>query len=96
MKDYVNQHFKIHKGPVRPSIRMNDGTYVSVQASEFHYCEPRENDVEKYYTVEVFNWPIGDTYFHDHGGDEDNPAAFVPVGIVNFYIEKHGGIYEEL
>lgn len=95
MIDYVNNHFKKHQGPIRPSICMGDGTFLSVQASEFHYCNPRENDVEYYYEVEVFNWPENETFFHDHGGDDDNPAGFVPVGIVNFYIEKHGGIFEK-
>jgi hypothetical protein len=91
--DYVHQHFKKHSGPIRPHIVMNDGTTLSVQASQYHYCEPRLDNYGNYDTVEVYNWPIGETFFNEYGGDDD--AGFVPVGVVNFYIEKHGGVIEE-
>ena len=91
IKDYVHQHFKKHKGPVRPSIKMFDGTSLSVQASQYHYCEPRIDNADKYLTVEVYCWPLNETFFEHYGGDDNNPAGYVDVKIVNFYILKHGG-----
>jgi hypothetical protein len=38
--------------PLRPSMVLKDGTVLSVQASETHYCEPREND-GPYTAVEI-------------------------------------------
>lgn len=75
---------------------MNDGTTLSVQASEFHYCSPRISIPEGYFTVEVYCWPNDENeYFSEWGGDDSNPAGYVPVEVVNFYIEKHGGVFKE-
>jgi hypothetical protein len=38
---------------IRPQIICNDGTFLSVQASDGHYCQPRENKAWPYSLVEV-------------------------------------------
>lgn len=93
--DHVHKHFKYYKGPIRPTILLNDGTSISVQASQYHYCEPRLDNMSSYTTVEVYHWPENERFFYDYGGSEDSPAGFVPVNVVNFYIEKRGGMLEK-
>jgi hypothetical protein len=51
--------------PLRPSMVLEDGTILSVQASENHYCEPRENDGP--YTMVEIGFPkriVGDEPVH--------------------------------
>lgn len=38
---------------IRPVIRCKDGESVSIQASETHYCSPRESGLRRYGTVEA-------------------------------------------
>lgn len=80
---------------VRPQILCADGTTLSVQASAGHYCTPR--DIEGPYTaVEVgfpsAPWPEAVEYKEDVSvADCDTVFAFVPVELVEAYIEAHGG-----
>lgn len=92
MPDYINEFFKETKNElVRPHLVMNDGTTISVQASRYHYCSPREHNQEHYTKVEVWSFPLDETYFSEWGGDCENPASYVPIEKVNEYIELHGG-----
>ncbi len=91
--DYVNLFLKNTEGPVRKSMFFNDGTHLSVQASKYHHCEPKA-DHGPYRTVEVYHWPDDENFFEDYSV-EDSPASYVPVPIVNFYIMKRGGLFEE-
>jgi len=89
---------------VRPRIVCNDGTTLSVQGSKTHYCSPRVDQIINYYEVEVGypavappeSWhEYADGYaFHD-GDDFDFTGCvygWVPVPLVEEYIELHGGI----
>lgn len=68
----------------------NDGFMMSIQASAFHYCHPRELLPDGSYT----HWEIA------HGKDDlllseysdGSIAAYVPTHIVNRVIENHGGV----
>lgn len=94
MKDYVHEHFAKHSGPVRRHLVCADGTTMSVQASKFHYCSPRE-DTGPWGCVEVWciRGPHGRTiYPRSFGGGKDEPYSFVPVSVVNKFIHRHGGI----
>jgi len=44
----------IKESPVRKALICNDGTSLSVQASNFHYCFPRVDNSPFYATVEVW------------------------------------------
>jgi len=78
--------------PVIPPITCADGFEISVQASEFHYCTPRDNqgpwtDVECGYP----NGPVPSLEPHRDG--EDSPVfGWVPVTLVEELIERHGGL----
>lgn len=83
----------MHKAPI-PSIKCNDGVSISIQASEFHYCSPR-NNCGPYTTVEVWCLsgadPADVTQF-DY--DEDGPSGYVPIESVVAFLDIHGGIID--
>ena len=93
----INKWFeetKAHYG-VRPHIVCADGFSLSVQASHFHYCSPKE-DVGPYRTVEI-GYPSQEIpQLMEYAEDESNPTgtvyAYVPVKIVGEIIDQHGGI----
>ena len=79
----------------RPHIVCADGATMSVQASKFTYCTPR-NNVGPYTHVEVgypsHPFPEAAEYKNDAERDDtDNIFANVPVEIVVAWIDKHGG-----
>ena len=68
---------------------------MSVQASEYTYCTPRDN-VGPYTHVEVgfpsHSFPEAAEYKEDPEKDDtDTVFAYVPVEIVWEWITKHGG-----
>jgi len=71
-----------------PHVKCADGSTMSVQASEYHYCNPRDN-YGPYLHVEVWNCGIVDAWA-EFVGDED-PYAFVPIALVAAEIDRHGG-----
>lgn len=89
MIDYVHEHFAAHPHSgetplhVRPAIVCRDGTVFSVQASEYHYCSPRETGLKEYTSVEVLRT------------GRKEPEGWVPVRLVNRRIRDHGGPKEE-
>ena len=82
---------------IKPRIICNDGFSASVQASEFHYCHPRNND-GPYTHVEVgfpsdkeeLLLPYAESY---DDGNDTGIYPMVPVEIVEAIIKKHGGLY---
>lgn len=81
---------------VRPHVRCADGFKVSVQASKFHYCTPRETLAEAYSKVELGYPNMVEPLIMDYAEDADRPKdtvyGYVPVEVVDKVIEKHGGI----
>lgn len=80
---------------VRERIECVDGFIMSVQASEFHYCKPRNNyggytHVECGYPSEVIDELL------PYAEDRDNPTktiyGHVPVELVADIIMSHGGL----
>ena len=79
-----------HK-PITAPVECADGTSLSVQASENHYCSPRTNQ-GPYTSVEVWcirgcSDPIVEFDYSD-----DEPSANVPIEDVVRFIDNHGGI----
>lgn len=79
-------------------VECADGFSISVQTSSYHYCAPRENKSWPYSEVEL-GFPnmldeLIEDYAEDHGTTE-TVYRYVPIGIVNELIEKHGGIVNE-
>lgn len=77
-----------------------DGLTMSVQASEFHYCDPRD-DCGPYTTAEVGYPSVKDPELEKFA---ENPDAliesgavqtvygYVPVDVIMDVIERHGGM----
>ena len=76
---------------IRPMLVCNNGTKMSVQASDTHYSTPRNND-GPYRAVEM--WCLSGQTIPALGeyGDGEDPWAFVPVEVIEELITFHGGI----
>jgi hypothetical protein len=80
---------------VRPLAVCADGTTLSIQASEVHYCAPRCNSdgTDSYVQVEV--WRVSKEVpedWNEYGDTENNPYAYIPVELVDSFVESCGGI----
>ena len=73
-----------------------DGFSMSVQASETHYCSPRETGAKKYSAVEVGYPNPPEPLLMHLAEDQDRPTMtvypFVPAQLVALVIAKHGGM----
>jgi len=85
--------------PIAPRIKCVDGVSLSVQASQYAYCLPRQ-DEGPYHAVEVGFIEDADgkpmvppeswAEFAD-GQFPSDVYGYVPVEIVESFIETHGG-----
>lgn len=79
-----------------PKIVCTDGTTLSVQASEYMYCSPRDNK-GPYSSVEV-GFPsveppeIWQQYAEEPDRPTDTVYTYIPIELVSFFIARHGGI----
>ena len=116
MKDHVNEYLKKHhrvqviplkdgmnyfSKDLAPKMKLADGTTLSVQASETHYCSPRFHSVIEYTKVEV-GYPSREIpeimefgEFYNDPPPTSTVYAYVPVDILNAVIEKAGGIIDD-
>jgi len=92
---------KIQK--TRKRIKCVDGFSISVQASEYNYCSPKENGHSVIYTQVELGFPNREDdlikeYVEDLSrGDEDidytgSVYPYVPSHIVALMIASHGGM----
>lgn len=93
----------VYTRPLR-RILLKNGVQLSVQASSTHYCSPR-NDVGPWVEVEVgvFNKrsPIRSFGRVERQGKWRDPSgwwlyAYVPLNVVEAYIQKAGGIVGDI
>lgn len=76
-----------------PELKLNDGTELSVQASEFHMCYPEAKlDDGNYSSVEVYTH--GEYVKELAGGYEPSPYVYgrVDVDYMETVCKLHGGI----
>lgn len=105
--DYVNKFLDNNKGWVyenppsignhlisRTLVVLKDGTCMSIQASRYHYCEPRDNN-GPYTHVEIGFPSRSMPELLEFAEDRDNPTdtvySYVPVDVLNEVIKKAGG-----
>lgn len=80
---------------VRKRVVCNNGLELSIQGSEFHYCEPRENRADgEYKTLEVNSFGVEIEDFSDYS--DGTNYSYVPFELVEKVIENNGGIFNEL
>ena len=82
---------------IRCGVECVDGFKMSVQASEYHYCEPRETIGGEYYTAVEIGFPSQEEpLLMPYAESPEEPTqtvyGWVPVETVNEVIKKHGGI----
>lgn len=81
---------------IRPRLVCADGTCLSVQASETHYCQPRDK-FGPYHAVEVGFPDVTPPDTWEPYADGPFPSdvyGCVPVDMVKAYIGAHGGLAE--
>lgn len=79
-----------------PKLHCKDGANVSVQASQYHYCTPRE-DKGPYTEVEAgFPSVTPPESWIEYAEDKDDLCgtvyAWLPVALVEEFISIHGGL----
>lgn len=85
--------------PVKPRIKCVDGVSLSVQADEYKYCSPRQDEgphyeVEVGFILDAENKPMAppETWAEYAGGSFPSDVyGFVPVELVEEFIASHGG-----
>ena len=93
-EDYIGETKDVFK---RPMMVMGDGASMSVQASAFHYCEPRRSGLEKYTSYEVgcLSEIIEELKEYAEAGTEDYLTAsypYVPAEVISQIVREHGGV----
>lgn len=77
-----------------PPVLCRDGFKVSVQASESHYCYPR-NSTGPWQEFELGFPSSADPLIAEFAEDPENPTEtvypYVPGSVVEQLIEEHGG-----
>lgn len=76
-----------------PELKLNDGTELSVQASEFHMCYPKEKLADgEYERVEIYTH--GEQVEGLYGMYETSPYTYgyVHVDFMEDVCQLHGGI----
>lgn len=84
---------------VRPHAICADGFELSIQASEGHYCLPRETLMDAdYHSVEVLVCSKLDDYSfkrfmkHSSSSEDGRLFAHVDMDFLEMFVEEHGGI----
>jgi len=98
----------VYEESLRPHIILGNLMEISVQASCFHYCEPRKTSIKKYDTYEVllygeWDWHKMETTsrlkchkeaikYMWDNYEQSEPYGFVPHEILQNFISACGGI----
>lgn len=81
---------------IRPGVVCADGFQISIQASPFHYCYPKDKNAENFEKVELGFPNQKDDLITEYAEDPDDPTStvygYVPIEVVDKLMEKHGGI----
>lgn len=94
---YRSYDVKREHPELTPRIKCSDGFSMSVQASWAHYCQPRDNK-GPYHSFEIGFPSEEEDLIMEYAENREDPTGtvygYVPVGVVDAVIEKHGGIAE--
>lgn len=78
----------------RPQLTLGSGLVISIQASGYHYCSPKD-PYGPYVSVEVMiiHGKTPQSWLDQHGYEaEDSIYGWLPVDLLNQTIEDLGGI----
>lgn len=97
VQEYLDKTRNFTNGvDIRPGVVCADGFQISIQASPFHYCYPKDKNAEKFEKVELGFPNQEDDLIMEYAEDPSNPTrtvyGYVPIEVVDKLTEKHGGI----
>lgn len=81
---------------IRKAVMCKDGFYISIQGgTEGHYCQPRQHC--NYYDEVELGFPSQKDDLIIHWAEDPKEPTrtvygYVPIGVVEELIQKHGGI----
>lgn len=88
--------YPLERAFICPRALCADGFEISIQASEHHYCTPRETGKFPYKSVELGYPSERDDTIMDYAeypsSPQDTIYPYVPVDLVDEMLESHGGI----
>jgi hypothetical protein len=91
----MKKRMSVSHKPQYSEVRCDDGFRMSVQASETHYCSPRDN-IGPYTSVEVGYPSLYDLHLIKYAEDPDDPTStvygWVPEYVIRMVIDAHGGM----
>lgn len=99
IEEFIKETFKPTQYDfcMRPQIICNDGFKMSVQGSSGHYCKPRRN-IDYYLEMEIGFPNLEEELILEYAEEPNSPTqtvyGYVPIGIIQLVINKHGGINE--
>jgi hypothetical protein len=100
---FITHNGKPEHGGQRGALILGDGSRISIQASDGHYCWPRESGRITYEEVEVgfpkhadgTPWNL-ETECPEFKPFEDYPGSqvygYVPMEVVEAVVKRHGGV----
>ena len=106
VQEWLKVSWSMTNTKIRPWALCNDGYEISIQASEYHYSDPRIDGASEYTEVElgfpnepddaILEYAILEyailEYADDPGMPTDTVYGFVPIDLAEELIKKHGGI----
>lgn len=93
----AEKQFTRSGGYVRIGVMCSDGFKISIQASEYHYCTPRDN-YGPWSNVELGYPSQADDLIQRYAETPEDPTqtvyGYVPIETVQALIEKHNALTE--
>ena len=85
-----------NRGLLFEGLVLNDGTELSVQASEAHLCEPRDTikEPDVYRSVEVYTHGEIVKELSELSDTEEFIYGYISLDFMEYLVEQHGGIKE--
>lgn len=94
LNDWLAANKPPEGGDVRRRFDCPDGFSVSIQASRFHYCAPRESDLPAYELVELGYPSAAEESLLPFADDPEDPTetvyGYVPIKVVADVLTAHG------
>ncbi len=88
--EFLHKVKSIH---TRMPVRLADDKVISIQASRTHYCTPRVTGATSYTSVEIcYDGELPAEFIPYLDPGSDNVYGYVPVELLDKFIEDHGGI----
>ena len=91
IQEYMKKHQTRNRFMITqaPTVVLGDGVTMSVQASEYHYCSPKNNN-GPWESFEI-GFPSEHLPELDEFGGCEDVCGWVPEDVINSIIEAHGG-----